>query len=135
MHKKETRTFHRWCIYSRKIKKKLSSFPPLFSPDFPSPNLSAIKYVDFSVYILACVPYLVGKQNIEYVRRSSSKKKGLCFLSIINSFCVPDMMIFRRPIKALPFFFYTLLATPVLPSICSVSLFSCALTRLGTCLL
>jgi hypothetical protein len=52
-------------------KNKNSSFP---SPGFPFPNLSAIKYVDFSVYILACVPYLVGKQNSEYVKRSVAKK-------------------------------------------------------------
>lgn len=78
----------------------LRQLTPLLAPIFPSLNLSAIKYVDFSVYILACVPYLVGKQNIEYVRRSTSKK-GLCFLSVINSFCVPDMTIFCRPIKAL----------------------------------
>lgn len=50
-----------------------------FSLDFPSSNLFAIKYVDFSVYILARVPYLVGKQNTEYVRRSSAEKKDFAF--------------------------------------------------------
>lgn len=43
--------------------------------DFAFPNLFAIKYVDFSVYILACVPYLVGKQNSKLSSQGATLEK------------------------------------------------------------
>jgi hypothetical protein len=74
-------------VHKKNIKtRKISSLMYLqrnniIQSPLPSSTLArspAIKYVDFSVYILACVPYLVGKQNA-VSRRSSQQKKEETF--------------------------------------------------------
>lgn len=57
-------------------------------------SLSAIKYVDFSVYILARVPYLVGKQKLASTQEEAHEKRRTW--GIINSFCAPDMTMICR---------------------------------------
>lgn len=63
--------------------KKNTNSPFLFFGPFtpttlsfpPEKSLSAIKYVDFSVYILARVPYLVGKQKLASTQEEAHEKK------------------------------------------------------------